>query len=408
MPQLGLEVNEGTVITVLVEIGNEVRRDQPLIELETDKAITEVVAPRDGIVRTIEAEPGQTVPVGAVLIRLAETTTEPMSEDRAPAADGPTKQAAGVDRAEAVSATAADHPTRLRVAPVARRAAVELGIDLRTITGTGPGGRITLRDVQTVAANGDAAPGPDRPGAPARPAAAPSQLVAAASRTELTPTRRAIARRMTVSQSIPQYHLVREVDASHLIAEKAAQSSRGPSNVGINDLLVQAIAEAAVDHPALATSYVGAAEGEPPYLRTSQEIDVGLAVATERGLVVPVIRGAQAGGLRAIADERRRLVDLARSGRIGLGEITGATITLSSLAAAGIDRFTAMVNPGEAAIVAVGTTVDRLVPRGRTISVVPTLTVTITFDHRVVDGAVGAQALSGLAELLEGAMRWRP
>jgi pyruvate dehydrogenase E2 component (dihydrolipoamide acetyltransferase) len=213
---------------------------------------------------------------------------------------------------------------------------------------------------------------------------------------------------MTASQAIPQYHLVRDLDASHLVAEKAAQASRGPAKVGINDLLVQAIAETAVRHPALATSYVEGADGEPPYLVTREEIDVGLAVATERGLVVPVIRGAQAGGLSAIADERRRLVDLARSGRIGLGEISGATITLSSLAAAGIDRFTAMVNPGESAIVAVGRTVERLVPRGRTIAVVPTLTITLTFDHRVVDGAVGAEALASLADLLEGGMTWRP
>jgi pyruvate dehydrogenase E2 component (dihydrolipoamide acetyltransferase) len=198
---------------------------------------------------------------------------------------------------------------------------------------------------------------------------------------------------------------VRDVDASHLMAEKAAQASRGASKVGINDLLVQAIAETAVRHDALATSYV---DDGVPYLLTRSEIDVGIAVATERGLVVPVIRGAQRLGLAAIASERERLVALARTGRLGLPDMSGATVTLSSLAAAGIDRFTAMVNPGESAIVAVGRTVERLVPRGRTIAIVPTLTLTLSFDHRVVDGAVGATALGELVQLLEGGMTWRP
>jgi pyruvate dehydrogenase E2 component (dihydrolipoamide acetyltransferase) len=218
--------------------------------------------------------------------------------------------------------------------------------------------------------------------------------------------RRAIARRMTSSQSIPQYHLVREVDATHLLAEKEAQATRGASRVGVNDLLVQAIAETALRHDELATSYVEGDDG--PYLVTRSEIDVGIAVATDGGLVVPVVRGAHRLGLAAIASERDRLVGLARTGRLGLTEMSGAVITLSNLAAAGIERFTAMVNPGESAIVAVGRTVDRVVPRGRGIAIVPTVTLTLSFDHRVVDGAVGAAALGELVQLLEGGMTWRP
>jgi pyruvate dehydrogenase E2 component (dihydrolipoamide acetyltransferase) len=389
MPQLGLEVSEGTVTAVLVEIGGEVRANQPLMELETDKAVTEVLAPCDGIVRTIEAGTGDTVLVGAVLITLADAQGE----------------------------------VRLRVAPVARRAAADLGIDLATVDGTGPRGRITLGDVRGAAANGRSAHGATPPEqrvatAPAQPVATPPEQPAAtppeqpaatppapAVRVELTATRRAIARRMTASQSIPQYHLIRDVDATHILAEKAAQATRSEARVGINDLLVQALAETAVRHPALVTAYV---EGDPAYLVTRENVDVGLAVSTERGLVVPVIRTAQTRGLAAIAAERDRLVMLARSGRIGLGEMSGAAITISSLAGAGIDRFTAMVNPGESTIVAIGRTVERLVPRGRTIAIVPTLALTLSFDHRVVDGAVGAAALAELAELLEGGMTWRP
>jgi pyruvate dehydrogenase E2 component (dihydrolipoamide acetyltransferase) len=407
MPQLGLEVSEGIVTQLFVQIGDRVEREQPLVELETDKAITDVVAPSGGVVRTIAAELGQTIAVGAVLVVLADTADEPLDGPAEAPADAPVAVSA-VGRSNGSAATPSVETPRLRVAPVARRAAAALGVDLARVTGTGPRGRIGLDDVRGAAADGS-----ERPRAAPPELSAPEPSVSASTtadgiRHELTSTRRAIARRMTASQTIPQYHLVRDVDMSHLIAEKAAQASRGPAKVGINDLLVQAIAETAVRHPAIATSYIDGAGDQPPHLLTREVIDVGLAVATDRGLVVPVIRGTQACGLSEIAGERRRLIELARSGRIALSEISGATITLSSLAAAGVDSFTAMVNPGESTIVAVGRTVERLVPRGRTIAIVPTLTLTLTFDHRVVDGAAGAAALAELAGLLEGVMAWRP
>jgi pyruvate dehydrogenase E2 component (dihydrolipoamide acetyltransferase) len=270
---------------------------------------------------------------------------------------------------------------------VARRAAAKLGIDVATLAGTGPRGRITLYDVERAAADG-------------APAAAP-EPVAVPARVELTATRRAIARRMTASQLIPQYHVVRDVDATHLLAQKEAQAA----GVGVNDLLIQAVAETAVRHPLLAAAYV---DEDPPHLLQRDAIPVGLAVATDRGLQVPVIRDAHEQGLAAIASDRRGLVDAARAGGLALEDMAGGVITLSSLAALNVDRFTAMVNPGESAILAVGRTVEKLVPRGRTIAIVPTLTVTMSFDHRIVDGAVGAAALDELVGLLEGGMTWRP
>jgi pyruvate dehydrogenase E2 component (dihydrolipoamide acetyltransferase) len=387
LPQLGLEVTEGRVNTVLVEVGAQVQLDQPLVELETDKAVTDVVAPADGVVVSIEVAEGDTVPVGAVLLTLGTA-----AEAAAAASNGapPAAAAAAAPAATAVrpaAPTAPDAAPRQRVAPVARRAAAKLGVDLTTMTGTGPRGRITLYDVEGAAAK--STPPPE----------------AADGRQELTATRRAIARRMTASQLIPQYHLVRDVDATHLLAEKDAQASRGGAKVGVNDLLIQAIAETAVRHPPLATAYV---DEDPPHLLHRESIDVGLAVATDRGLVVPVIRAAHEQGLAGIATERRDLVAAARAGRLSLEAMSGGAITLSSLAGLGVDRFTAMVNPGESTIVAVGRTVERFVPRGRTIAVVPTLTITLSFDHRVVDGAVGAAALAELAGLLEGGMTWRP
>jgi pyruvate dehydrogenase E2 component (dihydrolipoamide acetyltransferase) len=160
-----------------------------------------------------------------------------------------------------------------------------------------------------------------------------------------------------------------------------------------------------VRHPALATVFVDDPE---PAVRRHAGVGVGLAVATDRGLVVPVIDAVEQLGLGEIAAHRQRLVAAARTGTLSLKEMSGGAITLSNLAAFGVDRFTAMLNPGESAIVAVGRVTDRVVPRGRGVTVVPMLTLSVSFDHRTVDGAVGGAALAELADLLEGGMTWRP
>jgi pyruvate dehydrogenase E2 component (dihydrolipoamide acetyltransferase) len=212
---------------------------------------------------------------------------------------------------------------------------------------------------------------------------------------------------MTASQLIPQYQLQRDIDASHVLAQKDARAAASPSGTraGVNDLLMQAIAEMVVRHPALATAFVDDPE---PALRRHAGLGVGLAVATDRGLVVPVVEDVHQIGLGEIAARRARLVAAARDGTLSLTQMSGATITLSNLGGFGVDRFTAMLNPGESAIVAAGRATDRVVPRGRGLAVVPILTITITFDHRTVDGAVGGAALAELADLLEGRMTWRP
>jgi pyruvate dehydrogenase E2 component (dihydrolipoamide acetyltransferase) len=213
---------------------------------------------------------------------------------------------------------------------------------------------------------------------------------------------------MTTSQQIPQFALSREIDASWLLGEKQRISTGGDVKVSINDLLVQALAETVVRHSDLALSYVESdADGELPQYRRQPGVDVGLAVATPRGLLVPVLRHAHDSPLHELAGERARLVQAARDGRLTLAEMTGATITLSSLAGFGVDSFVAMLNPGESAILAVGRTVDRVVARERGLAIVPTLSLTLTIDHRVVDGASGGAALAELADLLEGGMTWR-
>jgi pyruvate dehydrogenase E2 component (dihydrolipoamide acetyltransferase) len=395
MPQMGLEVTEATVLEILVALGAEVAEGDPLLELETDKATTEIPAPRAGFVVALDVAVGQVVPVGAVLARLGD------GADEAPGATPPADEAAKAESVAAVAngATAevaqpADAPRegeRLRAAPVARRAAQDLGVRLEKVAGTGPRGRITLRDVQRAA---EATPTPTTSPAPGPPPAADDELV------PLSGLRRAIARRMTLSQQIPQYQLQRDVDATHLLAQKDAQAK-----AGVNDLLMQAIAETVMRHPDLATIYE---DGDTPALRRHDVIGVGLAVASDRGLVVPVIRDVPALGLAEIAALRAPLVAAARGGRLALDQMRGGAITLSNLGGFGVDRFAAMLNPGESAIVAVGRTVDRVVARGRGLTVAPIMTITMTFDHRTVDGAVGGAALDELAGLLEGAMTWRP
>lgn len=376
MPQLGLEVSEGTVATIHVAVGVRVEEGDPLVEMETDKALTDVVAPRGGVVRAVDVQIGDTVAIGATLIVLADELGEQL------------------EAVAGASTSTTSDDARVRSAPVARRAAAKLGVAISEIRGTGPRGRVTLKDVEQAAEalpwTGNAAVADGRRYEP------------------VSPTRRAVARRMTDSQQIPQFALNREIDAAWLLAEKQRICVEGDTKISVNDLLIQSLAETVLRHRDLALSYMEPdADGTPPRYRRHDAVDVGLAVATRRGLLVPVLRNVQDTPLRELAAERVRLVGAARSGRLGLEEMTGATLTLSSLASFGVDSFAAMLNPGESAILAVGRTVDKVVARGRGLAIVPTLSLTLTIDHRVIDGGSGGAALAELAELLEGAMTWR-
>lgn len=392
LPQMGLEVSEGTVTAVLVAVGDTVSEGDTVVEVETDKAIAEVAAPESGTISEVAVAVGDTVPVGTTLVRIGEGGAPAI-----PPAEAEAEAMTAVIAATAVAAgESGNGARRLRAAPIARRAAAEHGIVLESVSGSGPAGRITLGDVERAVRE-----------RVAHPAAAPGTAPAGARLEPLSATRQAIARRLTESQLVPQYTLSRDVDASWLLAEKRRLTDAGPARVGVVDLLLQALAEALVRHPLLAASFVPAADGAPPQLRHPEGIDLGLAVASERGLLVPVLRAVDEKPLADLVLERARLIETTRAGRLGIAEMSGAAATLSSLGTFGVDRFTAMLNPGESSILAVGRTVERAVPRDRGIAVVPTLSLTFTFDHRVVDGAAGAAALADLAELLEGEMAWR-
>lgn len=388
MPQMGLEVTEATILRVLVAVGDDVAKDDPLFEVETEKTTVDVVAPRTGVVVDLSVEAGALVPIGAVLAMLGDRREErPDFSSPHAVTHGP--DSAVVVRpattASGAGRTSVDDATTIRAAPAARRLASERGIALETLSGTGPRGRVTVGDVE-------------------RALEAAGTSGAATTAQPLGRRRAVIARRMTESQLIPQYALQRDVDASHVLEQKEALAATA-GEIGITDLLIQAIAAMVARHPVLADAYV--ASPAPAAIRRPA-VGVGLAVATTEGLVVPVLRDVPALGLAEIASERRRLTEMARAGTLGPLETSGGVVTLSNLGGYGIDRFSAMLNPGESAIVAVGRVTDRVVPAGRSIGVVPMLTLAITFDHRIVDGAIGAAALADLADLLEGEMAWRP
>ncbi len=433
LPQMGLEVSEGTVTAILVSVGDSVVEGDTVAEVETDKAIAEIPATRSGVIASIEIEVGDTIPVGANLMRIADSVDEseavgavssagpvtagdppPLPVAKASSGVGPptvppTEETAQVRLADNGNGSyTADGSGRRRAAPIARRAAQELGISLELITGTGPAGRITLGDVERAASQASGADGTISGDSHPKSARRP-EVSSGGGLEPLSATRQAIARRLAESQLVPQYTLTRDVDAGWLLAEKVRLTAAGPTKVGVVDLLLATLAEALVRHPQLAASFVPAGEGggEAPCFRHPEGIDLGLAVASDRGLLVPVIRGAHERTLPELVLERARLVEITRAGRLGLADMGGAASTLSSLGTFGVDQFTAMLNPGESSILAVGRTVDKVVPRDRGLAVVPTLTLTFTFDHRVVDGAVGAAALAELAELLEGGMEWR-
>jgi pyruvate dehydrogenase E2 component (dihydrolipoamide acetyltransferase) len=416
LPQMGLEVAEGVVLALPVEVGQTVAEGDVVAEVETDKAIAEVPAPRAGVITAIEVALEDTIAIGTVIVRIGDSAdevgeesvpaTEPADAEAAAdasAAGGPVGVAAPAAPGAAAngSSTNGDEPRRLRAAPIARRAAAANGIDLQLVTGTGPSGRITLGDVERAIASGETAPARETPIARTPNASGDGRLE------PLTATRQSIARRLSESQLVPQYTLSREIDAGWLLSEKRRLSDAGPVKVGVLDLLLAGLAETIARHRTLAASFVPGGEGERPSLRHPEAIDLGVAVATDRGLLVPVVRGADSRTLQELVLERSRLVELTRAGRLGPADMGGAAATLSSLGTFGVDTFTAMLNPGESAILAAGRAVERLVPRERGIAVAPLISLTFTFDHRVVDGAVGSAALSELADLLEGGIEWR-
>lgn len=373
MPKYGLQQDNGTVVEWRVKEGDHVNKGDILLDLETDKALFEYESPESGYVRKLVAQNGEEVPVLSVIAIITDEADETI-EDIAPAStDSPTEEPRQItdDTAEREPALEAS-TQRIKRSPAARRRARELNIDLANIAGTGPGGRIVLTDVELAAS------------------AAPSS-------TTLSRMRQAIGRTMAYSKStIPHFYVATEIDMTDAETWRKNLAETDAIKLSVTDLFVKAAADALTQYPALNASL----DGDTAVI-VHDTVNIGLAVGTDDGLVVPVIPNADRAFLTDLADERTRRVEEARQGRLR-GDAS-ATFTISNLGMYGITSFTAIVNPPEAAILAVGAAIARVVPIGdtMTIAVRQIAEVTLSADHRLVDGVVAAQFLQALKQNLE-------
>ena len=384
MPKLSDSMADAVIIRWLKGPGETFTRGDALIEVETDKATVVYEAEWDGTLGAILVPEGGTAGVGDAIATVSNGDGEASpprprvaTPERAPAlaSDG--------DRAPAPIAAGA----RANASPVARRAAVELGVSLHGIAGTGPGGRVTVEDVRAAADSG--APAPGRADAPGK---------GEVESRELTPTETTIARRLTESATTtPVLTAAADVDVSLIVALRRGGRDAGEEVPSLNDFVVKAAALALREHPRLNSSY---AEGR---IETYSQVNVGIAVATEDdALLVPVVLDADRKPLAEIAADSRRLADAARRRALTPEQLHHATFTVSNLGMFGVRSFTAIVDPPQAAILAVGGARREAFEDGPArVSFRNVITVTLTCDHRVVYGAHAAQFLSRLRELLE-------
>jgi pyruvate dehydrogenase E2 component (dihydrolipoamide acetyltransferase) len=392
LPKMGMTMTEGTLAQWLAPDGTHVDKGQPIFKMVTEKINTEVEAETSGILRHLVAE-DTTVPAGAVVgCLLAEG--EELPADLARMAAAVTAPAVGAAPAAAApSRTGGPAPARasgefVRASPLARRLAEEAGIDLSQVTGTGPGGRILQEDVERAIAAGGEAPAA---------AAAPSGHTI-----PFKGVRRTIAQRMHESlQTMAQLTITMEVDVTEagrtcreLSAREQAESGQGVS-VTYTHAIVRAAALALAEHPRLNASLEG------DVIRLPDEVNVGVAVALDEGLIVPVVRDADRKSLREIAVEARELSEKARQGALSVDEVTGGTFTVTTLGMYDVDVFTPIVNPPQCAILGVGRVKEVPAFDGDQVVRRSVVNLSLSFDHRVVDGAPAADFLRSVKHYLE-------
>ena len=404
MEALSPTMEEGQVVKWLKSEGDSVSSGDILAEIETDKATMELSARGEGVLRTILVEEGGTAPVGAViaviaapdedvsaLIAEAGSAAAPASPEKsAPAAsDSEPEEASAVpkDAPEKPSeAPRSDDDRRVRASPVARRLADEAGLELRDIDGSGPEGRVVMRDVEAALEKAPATAPVAQPGEEYRDVPV-SQM------------RKTIARRLIESLSpIPHFFLTIDVDMTRVVEARrrmnALLEDQGVK-VSVNDIVLKATAAALKRHPECNSSWQGDA------IRQYDVVHLGVAVAVEDGLITPIVRNAHAKGLVQIGSEVREMAGRARQKKLKPDEYTGATFSVSNLGMFGIEEFTAIINPPEAGILAVGRLEDRPVAVDGRVEVQPRMRVTMSCDHRVIDGAMGARFLQTLQGMLE-------
>jgi pyruvate dehydrogenase E2 component (dihydrolipoamide acetyltransferase) len=393
LPRLGQGMESGTIVRWLKSEGEPVQKGEPLFELDTDKVTQEVEAEAAGVLLKIAVAEGE-VPVGQTVAFIgAEGEDVPeVAAPSPPDARNRLLQGEAEHRTEPApapeSAAAQASNGRIKASPLARRMARERGIELSGIRGTGPDGRIVAEDVERAEAGGSVA-------ASNRLLQAPT-AAGDVERVPLTSIRKTIARRLTEAWQIPVFQLQASADMTRVDALVARLRERDPEiRVTVTDVLTKVCAQALMRHREVNAEFTEEA------ILLHPSANVGLAVAAPQGLVVPVIRSAERLSLTEIAGVRAGLVGRAREAKLRAEDLEGGTFTISNLGMYAVERFTAVLNPPQAAIVAVGATEERVVPVGGETAVRPMVTLTVTFDHRAVDGAPAAAFLQTLKESLE-------
>lgn len=415
MPRLSDTMEAGTIIKWNVAVGDEVSAGDVLADIETDKATMEMQAFDDGVVVSLNVDAGNQVPVGTLIAVLAEdgesaedatanvsvsapapsaTTTAPSIEATTPVAAQPV--------ATPAAASAPTGTGRIKVSPVARRIAAERGLDLATINGSGPGGRIIKRDVL----GAPATPGAQAPSVqptPMSPASPGGQSPLASGDETLTGMRQTIAKRLVESKtSIPHYQVSMRFDMAPMLEVRAQVNQRlaaHGSKVSVNDFIVRACALAIQEHKYFNASF----GGDRLHMHSSIHIGVAIALPVERGggLVVATIRNADQQSVQAIGAETRTLAEKARTRGLSMEEMSDSTFTISNLGMFGVDNFTAIINPPNAAILACGAAIEEPVLENGMVVPGVRMTATLSLDHRIIDGAMAAMFLQTLKELIE-------
>ena len=401
MPQMGYDMVEGTLVRWIKSEGDEVKRGEPVAEIETDKAVVEMESTANGLLRKILATEGATVPVGHPIgiIGSADEDIEGLIGDETPAPDSAAPPPAEAAPEPATPAPASQtQPSadgeRVKVSPVARKLAEERGIELSQIQGTGPGGRITREDVMNFEP-GQAASLPPQ-AAPATPAA--PTPVGEPARVELSRMRQGIARATSQSKNgTPHFYITIEIDMTDTMALRSQinQEFEGARRVSVNDMVLKAAVESLKKHSGLNASYRG------DYLETYPYIHLGMAIATEQGLMVPAIVNAQDKSLADMAEATKDLAERAGQGRLRQEEYTG-TFSTSNLGMFGVDEFSAIILPPQAATLAISAVKKRpVVAADDQVVVRQMMKVTLSIDHRVSDGVESAKFLAEAKRLLE-------
>ncbi|MDA0987656.1 MAG: dihydrolipoamide acetyltransferase family protein [Chloroflexi bacterium] len=397
MPQMGFDMQEGTIVRWLKQEGEEVKRGEPIAEIETDKAVVEMEAYASGIVLKTVFPEGATVPVGQTIAFIGEAGEAiPEGEPAAKAAAAAQPGATAAQPEEAAS-KAEESPAQsgeVKASPLARRLAEENGIDLAKVTGSGPGGRITKDDVLAYEAGMSEAPPAVAPReeAPTPPGGPDGELV------PLSRMRQAIARRTAQSKrEVPHFYVTADIDMTLTMTLRGQinDALNGEARVSVNDLIVKACALALVKFPTFNASFEG------DHLRMNSGINVGVAVAVEQGLLVVSLGDCRDKSVVDISKTSKEVVERAQSGVMREEDYTGSTFSISNMGMFDVDSFSAIIYPPQAAVIAVGTVRKQPVVRDDQITIGQVMKATLSTDHRVADGAQAAQFLVEIKRVLE-------